>query len=177
MLADDIKDCVKCPLSQSTTPVPAKVGKNYKTGGLAILSEAPRNYPRADQLLQSLLSTVGLSLDDVVQLTTVRCAPADNRLDRHPEALVACNDWLLAELDAYAPSVVLLTGNTPMRKVYGQQAKITAVRGKPRQTTDSFGYGGRCWVPTFNPSYGLRNPVMQGRILDDLRLAVELCNE
>lgn len=175
-LADDIRNCTLCPLHQDNTPEPATVGRNYKPGGLAVLGESPRNYRKAEELFDTLLSAVNLSRDDLLFINSVRCTPPGNRLDRHPEALVACNDWLLTELEAYNPSVVLLTGNTPMRKIYGQQAKITAVRGIPRQTSDSFGYGNRCWIPTFNPGYAVRNPVVQGHILDDLRLAVELCS-
>ena len=176
-LADDIRACTRCPLHlECSSPVPAEVGSNYHEGGLAVLTETPGLSSKAQAFLDAMLTAAGTSRDQMVVLSTVRCRPADNRLDKHPEALFACNDWLVAELEAYNPKVVVLLGNTPMRKVYGQQAKITAVRGLPRQTGPAFQCGAHCFVPTFNPTYGLRNSASQAVILDDLKLAVELCS-
>ena len=184
-LENRIKACTNCPalVAERTHVVPAEVGSNYQYGGLAILAEAPGRdedrsgrplVGRAGKLMDSVLEAAGVDRSQLLLMNTVRCRPPSNRLDRHPEALLACNDWTIAELNAYQPRVVLLTGNTPMRRVYGQQSKITAVRGKPRSTSEEFEYGERVWVPTWHPAYCLRNPASMGELLDDLKLALEL---
>lgn len=186
-LVFDILGCTSCPalVDNRTHVVPARVGRHYVEGGICVMGDAPdhaadrKGEPmvgREGQLLDSILQEAGLSREHVMLMYTVRCRPPNNRLDRHPEATLACDRWTKAELDAYKPGVVILTGNTPMRRVYGKEAKITAVRGKPRATSDEFEYGQRVWLPTFSTKHALQNPTVTATILEDFKLGVGLCD-
>ena len=178
-LFNDIKSCTKCPLYLTRlNAVPASVGKNYKTGGLMVIAEAPgqdedkQGVPlvgRAGTLFNAVLSGAMMSRDDIVVTNRVRCRPPRNRLDDHPEALLQCDEWTQKELAEYQPSVVVLMGNTAMRMAYGATAKITATRGKPRKTK------GIVFVPTWHPSAVLRNggtgSSMYAQSVSDFQLA------
>lgn len=184
MLADDIKACVKCSLhDKRTNAVPAEAGSLYKPGGIAIFAEAPGKdedelgrpmMGRAGKLMEDLLRQVGLSRDEVLILNRIRCRPVRNRIQDFPDALLACDDWVVAELTQYDPRVVVLAGNTAMRAVFGATANITTVRGTARATSDAFPYGSRVFVPCFHPAAALRNGELKQSIIDDLTLAKEL---
>lgn len=186
-LADDIRNCTKCTLfDKRTNAVPAEAGSKYRKGGVAIFAEAPgadedrTGRPmvgRAGRLLDGLLLQAGLSRDEVVILNRIRCRPVRNRVQDFPDALLACDEWVKRELDAYVPSVVVLAGNTALRSVFGATVNITSVRGTARQTSDDHVYGHRLWVPCFHPAAALRNPQLITTLVDDLRLAEELYNE
>lgn len=183
-LSDDIRNCTRCTLyDKRTNAVPAEVGSKYQTGGIAIFAEAPgadedrAGRPmvgRAGRLMDGLLQQAGLSREEVVILNRIRCRPVRNRVQDFPDALLACDEWVKAELNEYTPSVVVLAGNTAMRSVFGAQASITAVRGSARATSDVHPYGARVWIPCFHPAAALRNPQLVQSIVDDLRLAKEM---
>jgi uracil-DNA glycosylase family 4 len=189
-LVSQIQSCVKCSLwNQRTNAVPAEAGSNYKEGGLAIFAEAPGHdedvlgrpmVGRAGKLLDGLLVAGGLSRSDVLVINRVRCRPPRNRLADAPDAIVACDEWVVKELDVYNPSVVVLTGNTSARLIFGVTTNITAIRGTVRSTigNSKFPYGSRLWVPTWHPSFVLRagglNSGMAKQSIADITLAKEL---
>ena len=183
-LADDIKACTKCSLfNQRTNAVPADVGSKYQLGGIAIFVDAPgveedkagkQMQGRPGKLLDALLADSGLSRDEVVVLSRVRCKPVRNRLQDFPDASVACDEWVKKELDEYNPTVVVLAGNIAMRSVFGATVGISNVRGSVRQTGSDYMYGSRVWVPCFHPFAALRNSEIKQTIISDLRLAKEL---
>lgn len=183
-LADDIRKCTRCTLyDKRLNAVPAEVGSKYVAGGIAIFAEAPgadedkAGRPmvgRAGRLMDGLLQQAGLSRDEVVILNRIRCRPVRNRVQDFPDALLACDDWVVAELNEYNPGIVVLAGNTAMRSVFGATANITAVRGTLRSTSERHTYGSRVWVPCFHPAAALRNPQLVQTIVDDLRLAKEM---
>ena len=183
-LAEEIRACTKCSLyNQRTNAVPADVGSKYQSGGIAIFVDAPgveedkagkQMQGRPGKLLDALLADSGLSRDEVVVLSRVRCKPVRNRLQDFPDALVACDEWVKKELDAFNPRVVVLAGNVAMRSAFGATTGISLVRGTARSTGPAFVYGSRVWVPCFHPFAALRNSELKQTIISDLRLAKEL---
>ena len=184
----DILNCTRCPLSESRTlAVPAEAGVDYQPGGLGILAEAPGAQEnatgrpmvgKAGQLLNKLLDAAGLSRDEVVILNRIRCRPPNNRMGSREgqAALTACDPWLKAELEAYAPSVVVVMGGTAMTPVFGATAKVTGTRGTVRQTGDEYAYRRRTWVATAHPAALLYpgGKVWESLIVEDLKLARSL---
>jgi uracil-DNA glycosylase family 4 len=183
-VADDIRACVRCSLhDKRKNAVPAEAGSQYQRGGIAIFAEAPGAdedalgrpmVGRAGKLMDDALKEAGLSRDVVVVLNRVRCRPPRNRLQDYPDSILSCDDWVKAELDEYDPRIVVLSGNTAMRSVFGATTNITSVRGTARATGVDFPYGSRVFVPCFHPAAALRNSELKQTIVDDLRLAKEL---
>jgi DNA polymerase len=99
------------------------------------------------------------------------------RLHKKPSAreVAACKPWLLAELDAVRPDVVLCLGATAAQALLGPEFRVTRQRGQvltgPRDTPT---------VATVHPSSILRardeseRSAELARFVQDLRVVVEL---
>ena len=162
--------------------VPAEVGSKYQLGGVAVICEAPGAQESASsrplvgpagRIFNELLVDAGLSRDELVLLNRVRCRPTGNRLASVPEALINCDEWLVKELTAYNPGVVVVMGSTALAAIFGANAKVGATRGASRATGVEFLYGPRVWVATYHPASLLpnRNPGNRGLVVQDLTLA------
>lgn len=187
-LAKAVHDCRLCPLAQTRkgVSVPSMPGSRYQKGGIALMADVvtsdtdaaagkPYVGQRAEvRLLESMLEEAGLSRDDVLLMFRVRCSPPQGRVDDYPEALYNCDVYTRAELDFYAPGVVLLMGKTATETVFGKDVKVTRDRGKPRHTGDKFEWGRRAWVPTFHPYAASQRKSQEAAVVKDMRLAKEL---
>lgn len=186
-LAEAIRNCRLCPLGDMRTKaVPAEPPADPDQPFIAIMGEAPgaqedetgRPFQgKAGRLLNQLLDEAGLSRRDVMILNRVRCRPPRNNLASFPEAVHQCDIWTRAELDAYNPTVVVLTGATSLKAVFGAGATVGEYRGQPRKTGVDFEYGSRVWIPTYHPAstfYGNRGRANRPLIVADLMLAKEM---
>lgn len=164
--------------------VPATVGVSYETGGLAVICEAPGAQEAATSLalvgkaghvFDDLLSDASIDRRSLVLLNRVRCRPPNNRLASVPEALPNCDEWLVKELDAYDPKVVVVMGATALHTIFGADAKVGATRGSTRTTGTEFPYGPRIWVATYHPAslFNNRSPLNRPAVIADLILARE----
>jgi len=81
--------------------------------------------------------------------------------------VAACNPFLLAQLDALQPAVILALGNFAAQTLLGTRDGITKLRGR------AYFYRDIVLVPTFHPAFLLRNPGDQYKRMawDDLKLA------
>ncbi|WP_255450305.1 UdgX family uracil-DNA binding protein [Skermania sp. ID1734] len=91
--------------------------------------------------------------------------------------VVACRPWLLAEIEAVDPRVVVLLGATAAQSLLGPQFRITKSRGEPLHLED-----GRSAVATTHPSAILRagdddREAAFAELVADLRVVAELLDE
>ena len=187
-LCGAIRACHKCAAMVSqrqldgSYAVPAEVGSGYQLGGVAVICEAPGAQEAASsrplvgpagRIFNELLVDAGLSRDELVLMNRVRCRPPGNRLASVPEALINCDEWLVKELNAYNPGVVVVMGGTALSVIFGATAKVGATRGASRTTGIEFPYGPRIWVATYHPASLLpnRSPGNRGLVVQDLALA------
>ena len=179
-----IRTCVRCPLHEFRGgkkyeyAVPARAGKEYR-GGIALLGEAPgmqeagTGWPMVGptgRLADELLVLAGLSRAEVVVLNRLRCRPPDNDADRYPEAFEACDDWLVQELKAYDPKVVVLMGRKAIGGLFGANPKVGKLRGMWLATGEGHRYGKRAWIVTYHPAASFRRNAaeIRGYIVKDL---------
>lgn len=111
---------------------------------------------RAGELLNKLLFQVGLSRDECVIMNRVRCRPPRNRLQDYSDAVEACNEWTVKELQKYDPSIVVLMGATAITPIFGATVKVGQVRGTIRNTGEDHSYGKRIWIATYHPAATFR---------------------
>ena len=115
---------------------------------------------RAGQLLDQMLSSVGLDSNrDAYICNVVKCRPPGNRKPT-PVELAACRPWLERQIELVDPAVIVLAGASAMEGVLGVKGGITRLRGQWRQG-DASVLEGRWLMPIFHPSYLLRNPSRQ----------------
>lgn len=168
-LADRIRACRLCPLAdqqeEGRTPVPPYIGAKYGTGGIAVMCDAPSFYASKDgaplsgregALFNKLAARAGMERSYFLLTHTVRCRPANNRLQDYPEAINACSSWVQEEFNLYDPSIVVLMGRTAMRPVFGADALVTTTRGNFASMPPKHPWGPRLYIATYHPAAALR---------------------
>ncbi len=156
--------CRRCDLGETRQQV--VVSRGNPAARLMVVGEGPgaqedaSGLPfvgRAGQLLDQMLASVGIdSNHDAYIANVVKCRPPDNRKPT-PAEMAACRPWLLRQIAAVDPAVILLAGATAMEGVLGVKGGITKLRGQWQQGRGE-GLEGRWLLPVFHPSYLLRNP-------------------
>ncbi len=168
--------CQLCRLCHSRSTIVYGVGN--PRAKLMVIGEGPgeeedkQGIPfvgRAGQLLTKMLAARGVGFDrdrDCYIANVVKCRPERNR-NPEPDEVAACNPFLMAQIDAIQPAVILALGNFAAQTLLGMKEGITKLRGKP------YPYRTGVLVPTFHPAFLLRNPGESYKRMawDDLKLA------
>jgi uracil-DNA glycosylase family 4 len=165
----DIGDCTRCPLHQERTNIVHTDGN--RKARLMFVGEAPgadedaqaRPFVgRAGQLLTKIIEAIGLKREEVLIGNVNRCRPPGNRPPTPDEASM-CKPFLLREIAAVQPEVIVVLGNTALRNLLDIKQGITRVRGQFQD------YHGVKVMPTFHPAYLLRDPSKKKETWEDLK--------
>ena len=105
---------------------------------------------RAGQLLTKIIIAMGFQRKDVYIANIVKCRPPNNRNPNRDE-IKNCSDYIFEQLGLIKPRVIVTLGNVPTQFFLQVQTGITSLRGK------FFPYGHIQIMPTFHPSYLIRN--------------------
>jgi DNA polymerase len=131
----EIGDCTRCPLYERRTNIVHTDGN--RKARLMFVGEAPgadediqaRPFVgRAGQLLTKIIEAIGLKREEVLIGNVNRCRPPGNRPPT-PEEAAMCKPFLLREIAAVQPEVIVVLGNTAMRNLLDLKQGITKVRG------------------------------------------------
>ena len=173
--------CVKCPhLASSRKNVVFGVGNI--DAELMFVGEAPgadedaQGEPfvgNAGELLTKIITATGLRRDDVYIANILKCrpdTPGQNAGNRKPtaEEMQMCIPYLHEQIDLIQPKVLVALGGTAVEGLLNLSG-ITKLRGQ-WQT-----YRGIPLMPTFHPSYLLRNQAMaeKRRVWEDMLQVME----
>jgi len=74
-----------------------------------------------------------------------------------------CKPFLLREIAAVQPEVIVVLGNTAMKNLLDLKQGITRVRGQFQD------YQGVKVMPTFHPAYLLRDPTKKKETWEDIK--------
>jgi uracil-DNA glycosylase len=174
--------CTRCPLYERATQTVFGEGVLRR---LMLVGEQPGDAEDkagrpfvgpAGALLRELLEEAGIAEDAVYVTNAVKhfkWRPAGKRrIHDKPNwsEVKACGHWLELELAAVRPELVVCLGATAAQALFGREARVGALRGKPLQLSD----GTRALV-TMHPSAVLRAGVdraeRRSELLDDLTRA------
>ncbi len=171
----DLGDCTRCRLHKTRTNIVFGVG-NAKAS-LVFVGEGPghdedlQGIPfvgRAGKLLTQMIEAMGLRRDDVYIANVVKCRPPENRTPEKDE-VATCSPYLLRQIDAIAPKVIVCLGNVASQSLLGTTNSISKYRGQ------WFDYRGTKLIATYHPAYLLRNPAAKSDVWLDLKkVMVEL---
>ncbi len=119
---------------------------------------------RAGQLLTKMIEAMGFSRDDVFIGNIVKCRPPDNRKPE-PDEMESCIPFLKRQIAVIKPKVIVALGATSVHGLVGipEGTTISKVRGNWLK------YEGIDFMPTFHPSYLLRNPAAKKEVWEDLQ--------
>lgn len=118
---------------------------------------------RAGQLLTKIIENVlEVKREAVYIANVVKCRPPANRVPT-PEEANLCKPYLFKQIDLINPRIIISLGATSYKYLTGDmQTPISRVRG---EVVD---FGGRKLIPTFHPSYLLRNPSAKREVYQDM---------
>ena len=118
-------------------------------------------------LLDRLLSSIGLEREEVYLTTLVKCHPPDGRSPK-PAEINACRPYLLAQLAAVDPKVVVALGDLASRSLTGRKEAVSRIRGR------AIPLDGRYVFPTLSPSLALYPPADRALLISDFSRLPEL---
>ncbi|MDX8403513.1 MAG: uracil-DNA glycosylase [Mariprofundaceae bacterium] len=167
-IAIQASSCTACQLSEQRNSVVFGVGN--PEADIVFIGEAPgrdedlKGEPfvgRAGQLLDRMLTSLGMDRSQVYIMNTVKCRPPNNR-DPKPEEVEACGKWFDAQLKALSPKLICLLGRVAAQTVLETDAPLSVMRGKWHD------YHGIPVQVMYHPAYLLRSPKQKHHAWDDL---------
>ncbi|NRA38719.1 MAG: uracil-DNA glycosylase [Planctomycetes bacterium] len=173
-IAANIAACTRCGLCEKRKNAVAGAGNTQPE--IVFVGEGPgadedkQGLPfvgAAGQLLDKMIVAMGLSREEVFISNVVKCRPPGNRTPELDEAKT-CLAWLEQQMDILQPKIICTLGNTPLRALSGNDSL-----GITRQRGQAFQWRGIAVIPTFHPSYLLRNAEAKKPCWDDLQLVME----
>jgi uracil-DNA glycosylase len=165
----DIGDCTRCKLHRGRTKL--VFGDGNPNAQLVFVGEGPgrdedaQGLPfvgRAGRLLTQMIEAMGLQRKDVYICNVVKCRPPENRTPQKDE-VETCSPFLLRQLDAIAPKVVVCLGSVAAQTLLETNRGISHFRG------EWLDFRGRKLMATYHPAYLLRNPSAKGEVWKDLQ--------
>ncbi|HXM14076.1 MAG TPA: uracil-DNA glycosylase [Candidatus Eremiobacteraceae bacterium] len=171
-IRDDIGDCTRCKLHKARNKIVFADG-NPKAK-LVFVGEGPgrdedmQGLPfvgRAGKLLTQMIEAMGLQRQDVYICNVVKCRPPENRLPE-PDEIKTCSPFLLRQLDAVDPQVIVALGACAAQTLLQTTRGISHFRGQWQE------FGGRKLMATYHPAYLLRNPPAKADVWKDLQMVM-----
>ena len=118
-IQEEIGDCTRCPLAYAGRHK-IVFGDGSPTARLMFVGEGPgadedaQGLPfvgKAGQLLNNMISAMGLARAEVYIANIVKCRPPGNRVPEPVEANT-CSQFLLRQIDVVQPEVIVALGST-----------------------------------------------------------------
>jgi DNA polymerase len=131
-------------------------------------SEKPFMGPVGD-LLVRILASIGLKRDEVYLTNIVKFISQGDELT--PEIIKFFTPFLVRELLAIKPRVIISLGNTPTKALLNTKKSITQMRGEFQE------FHGMRLMPTFNPAYLLRDPTKKREVWEDMKMVRAVLSE
>jgi uracil-DNA glycosylase len=168
--------CTKCGLCQSRTQV--VFGEGPLNAELFVVGEAPgfnedkegRPFQGASgMLLDRLLDSLELGRERVYLTTLVKCRPPGSPpRPPKPSEVSACRPYLVAQLAAVDPKVVVAMGDLPSRVLTGRKEAVSRIRGR------AVPLDGRYVFPTLSLVRALYTPAERALLISDFSRLPEL---
>jgi DNA polymerase len=115
----------------------------------------------AGDLLKRILAAIGLRHNDCWLTNVVKFVSQGDEITK--DAIAFFTPYLLREIEAVDPEIVIAIGSTPTKALLNTKKPISQVRGEMQQVN------GRMVMPTFNPAYLLRDPTKKKEVWDDMK--------
>jgi DNA polymerase len=177
-LRKQVAQCHLCELSKSRHKTVFGEGNEHAT--VMFVGEGPgatedstgRPFVgRAGELLTKMIENVLLiPRSDVYIANIVKCRPPGNRVPTESEAFT-CRPYLFKQIEQIRPRIIVTLGATAYRYLTNDDTAISRIRGSIIHAKDYR------LIPTFHPSYLLRNPSAKKEAFEDLKKVKALMEE
>ncbi len=165
-----INDCSLCNLAKGRNNI--VFGEGNPHADIMFVGEGPGELEdnsgrpfvgRAGELLNRIIENVlMLKREEVYIANIVKCRPPANRAPTEEEAH-KCKPFLIKQIEIVKPKIIVALGSTSYRYLTGDvDSKISRIRG------EMINFKSSRLMPTFHPSYLLRNPSAKREVLSDM---------
>jgi uracil-DNA glycosylase family 4 len=177
VIRQEIGDCTRCQLAFEGRHK-IVFGDGDPNAELLFVGEGPgadedeQGVPfvgRAGQLLNNMITAMGLDRKRVYIANIVKCRPPKNRVPEPAEANI-CTQFLFQQIGVVRPKLIVALGSTAATYLLGSKAALSILRGKMH------GCMGTKLIVTYHPAYLLRDPRQKAETWKDLQLAMKYLN-
>ncbi|NNF47411.1 MAG: uracil-DNA glycosylase [Desulfofustis sp.] len=174
-LAEEITTCHLCTLCQSrnvSTPGEGGLSPDLLVVGDWLVSSPEGSSEsifgeQQDQMLYRMIAAMELQPSMVFVTNLIKCSVPET-LKPDPSQIASCLGYLKQQIALLAPRAILTMGSAASQTLLGSSRPLIGLRGKFHQ----FRVGGGPilpLMPTFHPSYLLKNPEMKQPTWNDLQ--------
>ena len=172
MIREDIGECTRCALHKGRNKLVFADGS--PNARLMFVGEGPgadedaQGLPfvgRAGQLLNNMITAMGLKREEVYIANVVKCRPPGNRTPE-PEEANTCSPFLFRQIDVVWPEVIVALGATAATYLLGQRQPLAGLRGRVHS------FRGTKLIVTYHPAFLLRDPRQKKEAWADLQIAM-----
>jgi uracil-DNA glycosylase len=173
LIREDIGDCTRCRLHKGRTNLVFGVGN--ENADLMFIGEGPgadedaKGEPfvgRAGQLLNNMISAMGIKREDVYIANVVKCRPPSNRTPEKDEC-DTCSPFLMRQIDVVKPKVIVALGAVAAKNLLAISDSMANLRGRWYDFRDSK------LAVTYHPAYLLRDPRQKVEAWKDLQMVMK----
>jgi uracil-DNA glycosylase len=172
LIREDIGDCTRCALHKGRNKLVFADGS--PDARLMFVGEGPgadedaQGLPfvgRAGQLLNNMITAMGLKREEVYIANVVKCRPPGNRTPE-PDEANTCSPFLFRQIDVVRPEVIVALGATAATYLLGQRQPLAGLRGRVHS------FRGTKLIVTYHPAFLLRDPRQKKEAWADLQIAM-----
>ncbi len=132
---------------------------------------------RAGQLLNNMITAMGLKREQVYIANIVKCRPPGNRTPERDEC-ETCSPFLMQQIGVIRPKIIVALGSTAAKNLLGMNDSMGQLRGRfyefsPPGVVDESGEPFTCKLAvTYHPAFLLRDPRQKKETWKDLQLVM-----
>ena len=173
LIRSEIGDCTRCALHTGRHTIVFADGS--PTARLMFVGEGPgadedaQGLPfvgRAGQLLNNMITAMGLKREEVYIANVVKCRPPGNRTPE-PDEANTCLPFLFRQIDVVRPQVLVALGATAATYLLGARQPLAGLRGRVHA------FRGMSLIVTYHPAFLLRDPRQKKEAWADLQIAMK----
>jgi len=171
-IRNDIGECTRCRLHKGRTKLVFGVGN--VNADIMFVGEGPgadedkQGEPfvgRAGQLLNNMITAMGIRREDVYIANVVKCRPPENRTPEKDEC-DTCSPFLMRQIEVIQPKMIVALGAVSAKNLLGVNDSMANLRGK------IYDFKGTKLVATYHPAYLLRDPRQKAEAWKDLQIVM-----
>jgi DNA polymerase len=187
VIREFIGDCKRCKLSRERTNIVFGVGDPHAR--IMFVGEGPgadedaQGEPfvgRAGQLLNNMITAMGIRREDVYIGNVVKCRPPQNRAPERDEC-ETCGPFLMRQILVVRPEVIVALGATAAKFLLGVSDSMGNLRGHiydfhpvvPQDAPERDPDFSTKLVVTYHPAYLLRDPRQKKETWLDLQMVMK----
>ena len=173
IIREEIGECTRCALHKGRNKLVFADGD--PNARLMFVGEGPgadedaQGLPfvgRAGQLLNNMITAMGLMREQVYICNVVKCRPPGN-CTPEPDEANTCSPFLFKQIDVVRPQVIVALGATAATYLLGHRQPLAGLRGRVHA------FRGTQLIVTYHPAFLLRDPRQKKEAWADLQIAMK----